>query len=217
MADEKKTAEVVDLSMPRIVQAPTSSIIRPATSVDVSELALNLATLENNQQAAPLGIPVDKPKEFEWFRTHPDAAYRKVLMCLDFKAPNTNGKELHIIHPKLAHLFADTSAGPYQLYTLMNRVGNLRICEVKLPQDGKWNEYNRTRQMALDRGIVEWTRMWANLKASRYESQPAPVKYPDPIWPDLSYGDLLQIAFGALGRIIDSEDHIVVKIMRGLL
>jgi hypothetical protein len=118
----------------------------------------------------------------------------------------------------MAGVFQGSSAAMYQLYPLMNRVGNLRICPVKLPgTDGKQNEWHRTRQLAVEKGILGWVRMFSNRPAGRYEYQPAPAPYPDPIWPDLAIGDWLQIAFGDAGRIINNTDHSVVKVLRGLL
>jgi hypothetical protein len=197
---------------------PSCSIVKPATSVNVEELRFDLSHLENNTIAAPLAIPVGKPSEFEWFRTHPEPAWRPTFLCLEFEPPGTANRELHIVHPHMAHVFAATSAAPYKLYVLMNRVGGLRICPVKLPgPDGKQNEWHRTRQLALEKGLPQWVRMHSNRPAGRYEWQPAPTHFPDPIWPDLAVGELLQIAFGDLGRIITDADHPVVKVLRGEL
>jgi hypothetical protein len=215
MSDPKKD-NIVDLTQARVIAPPRSSIVKPATSVDVDALRFNLAQLENNTSAAPLAIPVGKPGEFEWFRTHADPQYRPTFLCIDFEPPGTGSKELHIIHPTMAHFFVTTSAHPHKLYVLMNRVGNVRVVPVKLAgHDGKQNEWHRTRQLALEKGNAQWVRMNTNKPAGRYEWHPAPTEFPDPIWPDLTIGEILQIAFGDLGRIIDKVEHPVIQVLRG--
>jgi len=207
-----------DLSQPRSLTPPTCSIVKPATSLDVAALQFDLTQLENNVAAAPLAVPVDKPGEFEWVRVHPDPAFCPTFLCIDFTPPGTTSRELHIVHPNMAHILQATSAAPYRLFVLMNRVGGLRVCPVKLVgPDGKQNEWHRTRQLALEKGRTQWIRMWSNKTVGRYEWLPAPIQYPDPVWPPLTVGEILQIAFGDLGRVIDSVEHPVIKTIRGEL
>jgi hypothetical protein len=209
----------LDLTQPRVTEAPTCKLVKPAATLNLAEYRIDISQLESNVSAAPLSIPVDKPGEFEWFQTHHDPAYRPALPCIDFEPPGARGRELHMIHPNMLPFFQrinSKSVAMYQLYFLMNRIGAPRICPVKLPgADGKHNQWHRTRHAAVEKGIGAWVRMWAGPLG--YEWMPAPITYPDPIWPDLTMDEILTIAFGSLGRVINSEDHGVVQIIKGNL
>jgi hypothetical protein len=58
-----------------------------------------------------------------------------------------------------------------------------------------------------------WIRITANNDLGGYEVFEATAKLPEPTWPDLSFDDLLAIAFR--GRIITDPDHPVVLEMLG--
>jgi hypothetical protein len=192
---------------------PTRRIIKPTKSVDIEALRADLTPLENNLAAAQPSIPVGKPGPFEWFRTHPDPAYRPVVYGVDFEPPGTKEKEFNLVAPNMVHIFAGTKLlARYQLYVLKNRVDELRICQVKL-QDGKPNEWHRTKQMAMEKAISGWVRMESGHR--HYVWTPAPTPFPDPDWPDLTINELLQIALGDLDRIVDRLDHPIVRIIRG--
>jgi len=219
-SEQPNTDKSMDLSQPRTVAPPTCNIVKPAATLTLSEYRIDISQLESNLAAAPLDIPVEKPGEFEWFQTHPDPAYRPALPCIDFLPPGTKNRELHLIHPTMVPFLSKlrSSIAVYQLYFLMNRIGNVRVCPVKLPgPDGRMNDWNRTRQAAVEKGIGAWVRMWANKSGSRYEWMPAPVVYPDPVWPDLTIDEVLTIAFDHLGRVINNEDHPVIKVLKGQL
>ena len=59
-----------------------------------------------------------------------------------------------------------------------------------------------------------WTRVSANLAAGCYEIAVAEAVATEPQWPNLSFQDLLRIAFK--DRLITSLNHPVVKRLRGL-
>ena len=53
----------------------------------------------------------------------------------------------------------------------------------------------------------------ADKKVGGYELQPAAYPLPDPVWPDLSVGEVLRIAFQRF--LIDTLDHPLLKKLRG--
>jgi hypothetical protein len=61
--------------------------------------------------------------------------------------------------------------------------------------------------------MIEWVRAMPNLSLGAYEIYVAQDGLPDPVFPDLPFQDLLRIAFR--DRIVDSEHHLVVKMLRG--
>jgi hypothetical protein len=204
-----------DLSKPRVMTAPRVTVGKPAShKFKADDLRLDLSQLESNQTAAPLGIGIRKPKETEWFRVHPDPQFRIKCMLYMYEVPGTNDRELHLVHPNMVQYFSETSAGIYQLFLLTDRVGTVFLTEVRQPgANGKWNEWHRTRQLALEQGITQWVRMRTGV--GRYEWFPPRDMIPDPVWPDLTVDDILELAFGERGRIIDTPDHPVLRVLRG--
>ena len=62
--------------------------------------------------------------------------------------------------------------------------------------------------------MTQWVRMKANLSLGAYEITVAESVMADPVWPQLSFQDLLRIAYR--DRMITTLDHPVVKRLRGL-
>jgi hypothetical protein len=61
--------------------------------------------------------------------------------------------------------------------------------------------------------MTKWIRLKANIALGAYEIHVAESEMADPVWPDLSFTELLRIAYR--DRMITSLDHPVVKRLRG--
>ena len=59
----------------------------------------------------------------------------------------------------------------------------------------------------------KWLRITANLSLGAYEYAAALNGLPDPEWPEITFPEVLRIAFR--DRIIDNFDHHVLKQLRG--
>jgi hypothetical protein len=62
--------------------------------------------------------------------------------------------------------------------------------------------------------MKSWVRITANKDVGAYDLFGATADLPDPVWPEQSMADLLGIAFK--GRLVDSPDHEIVNLLRGL-
>lgn len=60
-----------------------------------------------------------------------------------------------------------------------------------------------------------WTRSAANMSLGAYEASTAPQGVPDPVWPELSFSEVLKIAFR--DQFIGTIDHPVLRRLRGEL
>jgi hypothetical protein len=90
----------------------------------------------------------------------------------------------------------------------------LQLWHVKLPDpDGKHNGWHRSSAEAAELAMHKWVRITANMSLSAYEVYEAIGDLPEPIWPDLPFEKILEIAFR--DRIIDRLDHPVVQRLRG--
>jgi hypothetical protein len=106
---------------------------------------------------------------------------------------------------------------PATLFSAITRQGVSLIWPLLLPADGgggatsAWYESARE---AVEAAKKAWIRMRADMSLGAYRLWEAQGELPEPVWPDKPMGELLKIAFG--GRVIDSEDHPVVRRLRGL-
>jgi hypothetical protein len=86
---------------------------------------------------------------------------------------------------------------------------------VRLPgPDGKLNEWWRSAAEAAELAMTRWVRVKANMDLGAYEIFSATGTLQDPTWPELSFNELLRIAFR--DRVVDNIGHPVVKRLRGL-
>ena len=59
-----------------------------------------------------------------------------------------------------------------------------------------------------------WVRVTADMSLGAYQIFEASAVIPEPVWPELSYRELLRIGFR--DRLVDTLDHPVVARLRGL-
>ena len=155
-------------------------------------------------------VPVRKPHRQEFFRAHPDSAYRCPLAILDLK---TEG-DTYLVTPEVAAAIPG-EIKPMMLTTCVNRQGVVYLWPVPMPsEDGRKNAWHVTAREAAARAETKWVRMVANMSAGFYDIYEAPGEIADPIWPDHTFQQLLAVAFGN-GHLIDREDHPVLKQLFG--
>jgi hypothetical protein len=78
--------------------------------------------------------------------------------------------------------------------------------------DGSQNEYNRTKEIGLLRGVKGWVRLVTDRPNGRYRVFEAPKgRFPEPVWPDMKLGKTIKLAFTDRGHLIDSPEHPLFK------
>lgn len=163
-------------------------------------------------------IPVRKPKSgLEFFRVRPEDKWTFQTYLLDLKEGE---EEKYLVIPELVTEVLST--GRLKLvtfYTLITYPGQvLLLSDIPLPEpDGKDNEYNRSRRLAYEHAKTKWVKIQANKALGAYEIIKAVGELPDPVWPEEpeSIINALEIAFK--DKLIDSQDHPVLKRLRGEL
>jgi hypothetical protein len=186
----------------------------PAPSND----PLDLANLRLNQDFIETAgvkklittVPVRKPNKQDFIRVHPSEEYRSALALIELK----EDREIYVVPPHIAQELP----GEYfsaVLYAAINRQKAVFLWPVRLPgEDGRGNIWHQSAQEAAEHAMKRWVRVTANMSLGAYEILEASATIPDPEWPDISFGELIRIAFK--GRVIDSLDHPVVKRLRGI-
>jgi hypothetical protein len=155
-------------------------------------------------------VPVRRPNPQDYIRVHPAAEYRMTAAVIELK----EDREVYLLTPAIARELPGEFV-MVTIYTAINRQGVLFLWPVKLPSpDGRVNEWHRSAQEAAEMAMKRWVRVKANMSLGAYEIFEAASTIADPRWPELSFQELLRIAFR--DRLVDRFDHPVIKRLRGL-
>ena len=83
---------------------------------------------------------------------------------------------------------------------------------IKQPREGqKDNDWWESARTIAERAMKEWVQPYN--AGGNFDYHPASRQHSEPIWPETSFGEILQTAFK--GKFIDSWDHEVMKALRG--
>jgi hypothetical protein len=101
------------------------------------------------------------------------------------------------------------------LYTAITRQKVVFLWPARLPrEDGRSLGWYESAQEAAEHAMKRWVRVMSNMSLGAYEIIEASAALPDPEWPELSFNELVRIAFKN-GRVVDNFDHPVLKRLRG--
>lgn len=154
-------------------------------------------------------IQVRKPGRQEFIRVHLDPAYCVQTALLEFKDEG----EVYLVDPSFwpelpGELIAKV------LYLTINRQGVPRLWPVRLPdEEGKLDDWNQSALQAAEIAKKSWVRVSSNRAAGMYETFESAADLEDPEWPDLSFKEILEIAFR--GKFIDDWNHPALRRLRG--
>ena len=158
-------------------------------------------------------VPVKKPSPQDWVRVHSDPAYRMDSPIIELK-DDGSGEEYIVAQPLVPELIGELRCKT--LFTTINRQGVLSLWPVPLPdQDGKVMEWHRSAREGAEMAMDAWTRVRANRSLGAYEISQSTGCIAEPVWPELSFQQIIKIAFR--DRLIDSFDHVVIMRLRGLV
>jgi hypothetical protein len=158
---------------------------------------------------ALITVPVRKPERSWFVRVHPSEEYRLQTAIYT----NKEERKEYLVSPELWQGIGDEIT-PKTLFTALNRQGLLFLWPVTLTQaDGRQNEWGRTNLEAAQRAMTKWVRMASNMSAGFYDVFEATGSFPEPEWPDISFAEILKIAFRE--QYIDTTDHSVLRSLRG--
>ena len=154
-------------------------------------------------------IPVRKPGKQDFVRVHPDPAYQIETAVLEFKEE----RETFLVAPELRdELLGELT--PKALFTTINRQKVVSLWPIILPgEDGRINSWSESAMDAATLGQKKWVRVSANMSLGAYDVFEATGEIPEPEWPELDLGQILEIAFK--GRFIKDSNHPILKRLRG--
>ena len=150
-------------------------------------------------------VPVGKPSKDRFFRTHPSPSWVFPTWILE----NQVAGETYLVSTEVASVLGNL-ARPVELYAAIDRQNNPFLIPIPLPgPNGVRNPWHESRAQAVERAKSVWLRISSNKDLGGYDIHEATAKLPDPVWPDNTMDELLEIAFR--GRIIKNVDHAIVQ------
>jgi hypothetical protein len=159
-------------------------------------------------------VPIRKPHRHEWIRVHPDSEYRNDFHLIKLG----KGDEFYLVHPDVRHLVGDEAVA-FTVYTAITKANVLLLWPVSLPSgdDRRPSDWVISAHAAAAEAVKRWVRVKSNKALGAYETYATAesVDMSDPVWPDKSMPDLLRIAFGSTGRLIQTVDHPVIRELQG--
>jgi hypothetical protein len=157
-------------------------------------------------------VPVRKPNRQDFVRVHPDPNYRLTpIAIIEVKEE----REVYLIRPEMVQAIPGEFS-QVTLFTTINRQGVLHLWPVKmLLPDGRQLEWHRSAAEAAERAMKKWVRVTSSMSLDAYEIFEASGDLPEPLWPDISFQEILQIAFR--DRIVDRADHPLVQRLQGIV
>ena len=162
-------------------------------------------------QKVLMHVPVDKPGKQRYVRVHTDNNFR--LECATLKLEGD--ERFYLIAPHIGSAVAQD----LKLVTLklsIDRQGNVFLWPVPpAPEDGNENSWNQSQRQIAVMAEKNWVRLSPNRATGSYEVMVAKGEIPEPTWPDLTFEDILEIAFGKT-HIIDNRDHPALRKLWGM-
>jgi hypothetical protein len=161
-------------------------------------------------------VPVRKPHKQEWIRVHPDTDYRDDFAAIHLKEEG----EYYLVMPSMIESLRNELTF-ITIYTVINKAGVTFLWPAQRPSSdgrGPGDTWHRTAHECAAAAMKRLTRVTSNKGLGAYEHSFSdnPIPDNDPVWPDLSFTELLRIGFEKVGRFVKDYEHPVIKMLRGL-
>jgi hypothetical protein len=179
-----------------------------AEEIEFRKMRRDLPGVKGSAAAGIVTISVAKaPPRDTFFRTHPD--FRPVVTLVDTEIGME--KSYFAVAPDMIEPLAAIGITVYDavLYLIVTSSGTLRIIPVRCADgDGEQNEYNRTKEIGLIKGIDKWVRVYSDQENRCYKVFQAPEeRFGEPQFPDLTFAKIFKLGFRDKGKVIDSPQH----------
>jgi hypothetical protein len=202
------TAMAASIKPPEIVAGA------PGIFGDLEALKLSLADagLAGSTELL-MRVPVRKPAKHEYFRVR--AGEENCFTTVIFE--DREARENYFVTPAMIPLLrAGGDVAVVSLVQFMSKQKVLGVFPLKLATDSNvQNGWQDTAMQAAQMAKSRWVRMQADMALSGYRVFTATGNLGEPVWPDATFNELLDIAFK--DRVIASEDHPVFNKLLGRL
>lgn len=156
-------------------------------------------------------VPVTKPKAQQFIYVRPGEEWRIDTWMLELK----EDREYYFVRPEIASNISH-ELKPFTIFTYALRGGDVCLWPIRLPGvDGRDNPWWEVAREAAIEHSGKWIRLQSNQQLGTYDLFVSDAELSEPDWPEESFSQLIEIAFAKRKHIIDSEDHIVLRRLRG--
>jgi hypothetical protein len=206
---------MINSTSPHDTSTNGSGASRPADAADIfSDLAaIRLTPDEAGQigsEEVMAHVSVRKPTVNEFVRVNPDPA-----MSLATSIFVDAERETYLVAPNARSVLV-AGVKAMLLVPAVNQRGLFFIWPIALGDGtGRRNAWHDTAREAAELAKREWIKLVSDMAGGCYRIYRAKGKLVDPVFPEKGLEDLLRLAFR--GRVVDSEDHPVVKQALGLI
>jgi hypothetical protein len=212
VVEEPKGEETKNSGVPPLVSG-VPPLVTP-DPFDAKALRLPPAFVQNAGIRKVIStIPVRKPHGQEWLRVHSGEGFSDEYGVIILKDDN----EVYLLHPNLVGAY-ENEMTRVRIFVCMSMNKNLFLWPAKLPGSGNKNadSWNNSAIEAAEAAMKRKVRIQSNrgLSAYEYSFSDNPTPENDPVWPDLTYSEMLRIAFAKPGRFVDSHNHEVLRLLR---
>ena len=178
--------------------------------IDLSKLRLSqdFASMAGVKKLLTV-VQVHKPGSQDFIRVHPGQEWCLETAVLEDKL----NRETYLVGQDLWPVLTNELI-PKILFTTINRQGILLLWPIRLAdKDGRLNPWHQSALDAVEKAKKSWVRVVANQSLGAYEILEAADTIPDPTWPDITFEEIINIAFK--DRFICDFDHPVLRGLRG--
>jgi hypothetical protein len=204
----ENTGEEPGINITTTATDHVSNEVDDAEEAEFRSIRRDLPGVKGLSAAGIVAVSVGKiPAKNEFFRAHPE--FRPVVPIVDHEV----GMEKQFFAVATEMVESLNSIGitvtNHVLYLTITARGAYRVVPVRQANaDGDQNEYDRTREIGLIKGVHEWVRLFHDQENRCYKVFPAPAgRFGDPQWPELKPSKIFKLAFRDKGRLIDSVTH----------
>ncbi len=197
--------------------AETTATAKPLDPFDPRNFAVDAGTLRAMQSETGItpvltGIKVTKPGKQTFVRVKPGHADMAQAAIHENEA---TGRP-YLVMPNIAAKMEKSFAQTRTLRPAVTRQGTVFIWAIPtLDPDAKSHSTWHQSHIEVARvAETKWVRMSADRESERYNYAVAEFAA-EPIWPDMSFRDLLELAFGKDG-VISDVSHPVYRALAGL-
>jgi hypothetical protein len=155
---------------------------------------------------AKTSVSMRRPSPLDWFRVHPDTAYRIEAFLI---SPKRSKRAYVVFGEGLQHLLRQRKQGrDVTIYTCIDRYGEVFLWEISLSQ----NDWSISARRAALRAQDVWVRLVSNQTLQRYQHEES-TKIAAPIWPERAFDAMIEEVFEEY--TIERFDHEVIQDLLG--
>jgi len=181
-------------------------------SIDLASIRLSQDyTADHGVEKVLTHVPIQKTRKGTFFRVHPGEEFQLNAATIELKVENA---ENYLLTTDVLGTLPDME----RLVTLrlaVDKFANPFLIPVPLPTpDGRRNSWSESLAQAVKISETRWVRLSSNMPGGCYTLHVATALNDEPTWPDLGFGEIIEIAYR--GRIISSPEHLVIRQLLGL-